>query len=162
MGETDLEPKLHKLIHEILIPYGSLLKHGDDPKEGIILGLYLSILELSESIKTLTEASLAYHAYPLVRTSLEALVDLKLLIEKPRYLEKLELDYYRSRRRFLKSALNEKFEIFGALRESVDLKRELSEASIKINELHKKGVRKTDIKEKFISAGMESEYIGIY
>jgi len=127
-----------------------------------LVSLYGSMIELCFTIKELEKCD-SRIAIPIIfRTVLEAELDLKNLIEEPKYGYRLELGFIRSWLEYLGVARRGENQFLKGLTQHPNLSDSIKQQKAREKELLKKGVQRIDIKEKFKLAEMEEEYGAVY
>ena len=124
--------------------------------------LYGSIIELSSSLNPLL-VSEHYSAIPVIlRSILEAYVDLENLCKDPKYGYSLEIKYIVESLRFLKEARNEKNAYLDIIAQAPDYDERLLSMEAEKKRLIDIGYKDLNKFERFSKAGMENEYRTIY
>lgn len=126
------------------------------------ISLYGSILELTGSCILLTDKRLVTGVPILLRTILEAYVDLVNLVENPQYGYNLEASYLKEWLKILEEARKGKNEYLRAISEASSLDQSIDEWRNSLKKLESKGYKVLKIEKKFERAGMEKEYRSIY
>lgn len=127
-----------------------------------VISLYGSIVELSSSIKELYVAG-HYSAIPVVlRTILEAFVDLRNLCKNPKYGYSLTINSSKESIKFLKAAKDDKNVYAEMIARDPNIDKEISDYEKQVESLKHKGSKGLNIREKFDEAGMLDEYLTIY
>lgn len=132
------------------------------PRHRSMVSLYGSILELTSAIKLLLRENLGTGVPILLRSILEAYVDLFNLADNPRYGYALELAYIREWLRILEEAKAGKNDYLSSITTAPDLDETISEWQRKKKQLERDGHRPLKQEEKFRRAQMEKEYKSIY
>ncbi len=127
-----------------------------------VIALYGSILELTGSCILLIDKRLITGVPVLLRSVLEAYVDLVNLIENPEYGHLLAVSYLKEWLKILEEAKNGKNEYLQAISEASSLDKSITEFRSELNKLKANGYKALEIKEKFKKAGMEKEFKSIY
>jgi len=151
------------------ISLDALLEHaaaftfdGTHPLHISTVSLYGSILELCGSLIPLLETE-HYSTIPVVlRSILEAYVDLENLCKEPKYGYSLEIKYLTENLKFLKEARNEKNVYLGIIAEAPDLEERISKMEAEKSRLIGLGYKDLNKFERFSKAGLETEYKTIY
>jgi len=124
--------------------------------------LYGSIIELSSSLNPLL-ISEHYSAIPVIlRSILEAYVDLENLCKDPKYGYSLEIKYIVKILKFLNEARNEKNTYLDIIAQAPDYDEQLSRMEAEKERLINLGYKDLNKFERFSKAGMENEYRTIY
>ena len=124
--------------------------------------LYGSIIELSSSLNPLF-ISEHYSAIPVIlRSILEAYVDLENLCKDPKYGYSLEIKYIVKSLKFLNEARNEKNTYLDIIAQAPDYDEQLSRMEAEKERLINLGYKDLNKFERFSKAGMENEYRTIY
>jgi hypothetical protein len=135
---------------------------GTHPLHANAIFLYGSIIELSSSLKPLL-ISEHYSAIPVVlRSILEAYVDLENLCKDPKYGYSLEIKYLIENLKYLKEARNEKNAYLDIIAQAPDYEERLSNMEAEKKGLFDRGYKDLNKFERFSKAGMENEYRTIY
>lgn len=126
------------------------------------VSLYGSILELSSSLIPLLESE-HYSSIPVIlRSILEAYVDLENLCKDPTYGYSLEIKSLIENIKFLKEARNEKNVYLGIIAEAPDFEERLSKLETEKSRLIGFGYKDLNKFERFSKAGLENEYKTVY
>lgn len=127
-----------------------------------VVSLYGSIIELSSSVKELYVAG-HFSAIPVVlRTILEAYVDLRNLCMDPKYGYSLTINSSKESIKFLKAAKDDKNVYARMIARDPDIDKHISDYEQQIESLKGKGSKGLTIKDKFDKADMQDEYLTIY
>lgn len=152
-----------KQAHDELQPLSTKFTFSKDhPLHRHIVALYGSIIELTGSLIILTDRRLITGVPVLLRSALEAYVDLYNLSENPAYGFALELSYIKEWLKILNEASTGKNEYLASICEAPDLGASISAWQKKKQELEAKGHRSLKVEQKFHRAGMEKEYRSVY
>lgn len=127
-----------------------------------LIALYGSILELTGAIILLVDRRLITGVPVVLRSVLEAYVDLHNLSESPTYGYSLELGHIKEWLKILVEAKAGKNEYLTAITEAPDLDSAIADWSKKKITLENKGYRALRVEQKFQRAGMEKEYRSQY
>lgn len=163
MGNGAATLNLLKEVHNRAVELSSQLSF--DKKHPLHLqsvSLYGSILELSSSIAILTKDGPKTGVPIVLRSLLEAVVDLVNLCEEPTYGYYLEAREASDWVNFLGAAAHGNNPYLDQVAEAPGLKESLEKHKEKLAGLKSKGYSPLQIKSKFKKAGMESEYATIY
>ncbi|OGU18221.1 MAG: hypothetical protein A2076_11670 [Geobacteraceae bacterium GWC2_53_11] len=135
---------------------------GTHPLHISTVSLYGSILELCGSLIPLLETE-HFSTIPVVlRSILEAYVDLENLCKEPTYGYSLEIKYLTENLKFLKEARNGKNDYLGIISEAPDLEERISLMEVEKNRLLTLGYKDLNKFERFSKAGLENEYKTVY
>lgn len=151
-----------KLLTDLLNHAATFTFDGTRPLHVNSVSLYGSILELSGSLVPLLDTE-HYSAIPVVlRSVLEAYVDLENLCKDPKYGYSLEIKTLVEGLKFLREAKNEKNAYLGIIAEAPDLDERLSGMEAEKNRLISLGYKDLNKFERFSKAGLENEYRTVY
>jgi hypothetical protein len=152
------EALLAKLLHLA----GKFKFDAKHPLHLHAVALYGSILELSSSLRPLY-LSEHYSSVPIIlRSLLEAYVDLENLSKDPKYGYSLELSYLEEILKFLKEAKSDQNIYMTIIAQKPDLDNRVDDFKTKIATLKGKGYKNLDKFKKFQKANLENEYRTIY
>lgn len=127
-----------------------------------VISLYGSIIELSSSIKVLYQSD-HFTAIPvLLRTILEAFVDLCNLCQDPKYGYSLIMNSQHESLRFLKAAQNDQNVYANMIAQDPNIDEQIASFEAKIDVLKKNGNKRLKVRERFEKADMGDEYQTIY
>lgn len=127
-----------------------------------VVSLYGSIIEFSSTIKELYKSG-HHSAIPIVlRSILEAFVDLKNLCQDPKYGYSLTINSREESLRFLKAAKDNQKVYAELVAQDPDFDLNYSNLKKEIESLKSKGNKGVSIRKKFDDAGMANEYQTIY
>lgn len=126
------------------------------------VALYGSIIELTGSLILLVDKKLLTGVSVLLRSVLEAYVDLHNLLANPSYGYALEISYIKEWLKVLQEAQAGQNDYLAAIREAPNLSASIAEWQDKKRQLEAKGHRSLKIEQKFQRAGMEKEYRSVY
>jgi len=158
----DVEAYYRKSLDALLNYAKSLTFDGTHPLHVSTVSLYGSILELCGSLIPLLETE-HYSTIPVVlRSILEAYVDLENLCKEPKYGYSLEIKSIIENLKFLKEARNEKNVYLGKIAEAPDLDERITKMETEKNRLMGLGYKNLNKFEKFHKAGLDNEYKTIY
>lgn len=135
---------------------------GSDSHHRCCMALYGSILELTTSCVILIDKGLLTGAFVLLRSILEAYVDLENLIESKSYLADLEMSFVTEWLRILDEAAAGGNEYLADISKSPDLAATIKKWRAKRSELEAQGGCVMTQAEKFKRAGLDREYRSIY
>lgn len=127
-----------------------------------IVALYGSIIELTGAVIALVDQRLTTGVPVLLRSTLEAYVDLQNLIDAPTYGYALELGHIKEWINLLNEAKTGRNEYLASINESPDLDARITEWTNQKIALERRGHRSLKIYQKFQRAGMEKEYKSLY
>jgi hypothetical protein len=127
-----------------------------------VIALYGSIIELTGSAILLVDKRLLSGTPVLLRSILEAYVDLCNLIENPRFGYALELSYIKEWLKILHEAQGGRNEYLLAISEAPLLPDSIAQWQSRKRKLEAEGHRSLTIEQKFQRIGMEKEYKSIY
>ncbi|HET7176227.1 MAG TPA: DUF5677 domain-containing protein [Gammaproteobacteria bacterium] len=136
--------------------------NGSDTLHRSCVSLYGSILELTTSFVILTDKGLLTGASVLVRSILEAYVDLENLTRDKSYLRDMEVSFAAEWLKILNEAAHGKNPYLGKLSEVPDLAEAIQKWEKKKAELESQGGRALRHLEKFQKANLENEYRSVY
>lgn len=152
-----------KRAHDELQPLSTRIDFSKDhPLHRHIVALYGSIVELTGSLILLTDHRLISGVPVLLRSVLEAYVDLYNLSENPTYAFSLQLSYLKEWLNILHEASSGKNEYLTTISKAPDLAATISAWQQKKRGLKDKGYKSLNVENKFQRAGMEKEYRSIY
>lgn len=152
-----------KQAHDQLQPLSTKFTFDKDhPLHRHVVALYGSIVELTGAMIILTEKRLITGVPVLLRSALEAYVDLYNLSENAAYGFALELSYLKEWLKILAEASTGKNEYLASISDAPDLLATISAWQKKKTELESKGHRSLKVEQKFQRAGMEKEYRSVY
>ncbi len=127
-----------------------------------VIGLYGSIIEMSRSIKVLYVNG---HFTPIpvvLRTMLEAFVDLTNLCKDPKYGYSLTINSKKELLKFLNAAQDNQNVYTIMSDKNPNLDKDIADFKGQIEELKADGIKGINIKDKFKKADMLDEYLMIY
>jgi Family of unknown function (DUF5677) len=157
-----VETYYRKLMTDLLNHAASFTFDGTHPLHISTVSLYGSILELGGSLIPLLETE-HYSTIPVVlRSILEAYVDLENLCKDPKYGYSLEIKTLVEGLKFLREARNEKNVYLGIIAEAPDLDERLTGMEAEKNRLIGLGYKDLNKFERFSKAGLENEYRTVY
>jgi len=157
-----IETFYRKLMTDLLNHAASFNFDGTHRLHVSTVSLYGSILELGGSLIPLLDTE-HYSTIPVIlRSILEAYVDLENLCKDPKYGYSLEIKTLVEGLKFLREARNEKNVYLGMIAEAPDLDERLSEMEAEKIRLISLGYKDLNKFERFSKAGMENEYKTIY
>lgn len=149
--------------HNSLQPLSTQLSFDKDhPLHRNLIALNGSIIELTGAVIMLVDHRLITGVPVLLRSILEAYVDLHNLIDAPTYGYALEHGHIKEWLKLLHEAKTGRNEYLAAIGEAPDLDARITEWSRRKVALENKGHRSLRIEQKFQRAGMEKEYRSIY
>jgi len=158
----NIEAYYRKSLDALLNYAKSLTFDGTHPLHVSTVSLYGSILELCGSLIPLLETE-HYSTIPVVlRSILEAYVDLENLCIEPTYGYSLEIKSLIENLKFLKEARNEKNIYLGIIAEAPDLDERISNMEKEKIRLMGLGYKDLNKFERFHKAGLDNEYKTIY
>lgn len=134
----------------------------EHPRQRNVVALYGSMIELTGSLIILVENKLITGVPVLLRSILEAHIDLHNLAENATYGYSLELSYIKEWLKILQEAKAGKNEYLISISSAPSLDASISDWQKKKQQLEAKGYRPLRIEQKFQRAGMEKEYRSIY
>lgn len=153
---------LNKEIEAVSDLASELKFNSTHPLHQHVISLYGSIVELSSSVKELYVAC-HYSAIPVVlRTILEAFVDLRNLCKDPKYGYSLTINSSNESIRFLKAAKDDENVYAEMISRDPNIDVHISNYEKQVESLKAKGSKGLNIREKFDEAGMLDEYLTIY
>src|SRR3989304_6690450 len=163
MGDFKVIEKYYqRSLKELIQLASSFTFDGTHPLHANAVSLYGSVIELSSSLIPLL-ATEHFSAIPVVlRSILEAYVDLENLCKDPKYGYSLEIKYLAESLKFLKEAKNEKNEYLEIIAHASDYDERVSKMEAERNRLIQLGYKDMNRFERFSKAGMENEYRTIY
>jgi len=127
-----------------------------------VISLYGSIIEFSSTIKELYKSG-HHSAIPVVlRSILEAFVDLKNLCQDPKYGYSLTINSNKESLKFLKAAKDNQHVYAELVARDPDVDQHINNFEKEINSLRNKGNKGVSIRCKFEKVGMAYEYQTIY
>lgn len=149
-------------LDELIHLAATLSFDGTHPLHANAIFLYGSIIELSSSLSPLLISG-HYSAIPVVlRSILEAYVDLENLCKDPKYGYSLEIKYLIENLKFLKETRNEKNAYLDIIAQAPDYEKRFSDMEAEKERLINLGYKDLNRFERFSKAGMENEYRTIY
>ena len=149
--------------HNALQPLSERLSFDKGyPLHRNLIALNGSIIELTGAVIVLVDHRRITGVPVLLRSILEAYVDLHNLIETPTYGYVLELGHIKEWLKILQEARAGKNEYLAAIAEAPDLDDRIAEWTKRKDVLENKGHRSLRIEQKFHRAGMEKEYKSQY
>lgn len=149
-------------LDELLHLAESFKFDGTHPLHANAIFLYGSIIELSSSLKPLL-ISEHYSAIPVIlRSILEAYVDLENLCRELKYGYSLEIKYLIESLKFFKEARNEKNAYLDIIAKAPDYEERLTKMEAEKKRLIDLGYQDLNRFQRFSMAGMENEYRIIY
>ena len=152
-----------KRAHDRLQPLSTRLSFDKaHPLHRNLNALYGSIIELTGGIIALVDRRLITGVPVLLRSMLEAYVDLLNLAANPTYGYTLELGHIKEWLKILHEAKTGKNEYLMAISEAPDLDERIAEWTRKKIALESRGIRSLRIEQKFQRADMEREYRSQY
>lgn len=152
------ETLLAKMLHLA----GKFKFDAEHPLHLHAVALYGSIIELSSSLKPLY-LSEHYSSVPIIlRSLLEAYVDLDNLSKDPKYGYSLELSYLEESLKFLKEAKSDQNIYMTIIAEKPNLDVRIDNFKKEIATLKSKGYKNINKLKKFQKANLENEYRTIY
>jgi hypothetical protein len=157
-----IESYYHRSLDELIQLAATFTFDGTHPLHVNAVSLYGSIIELSSSLIPLLNSE-HFSAIPvLLRSILEAYVDLENLCRDPKYGYSLEIKYLIENLKFLKEARNEKNAYLNIIAQAPDCEERISKMEAEINRLIQLGYKDLNRFERFSKAGMKNEYRTIY
>ena len=152
-----------KRAHDALQPLSQRINFSKEhPLHRNIIALYGSIIELTGSSILLVGKRLITGVPVLLRSILEAYVDLYNLSENPTYGYALELSYIKEWLKILQEAKGGKNEYLADIAAAPSLDASIADWQRKKQHFEAKGHRSLKIEQKFQRANMEKEYRSIY
>lgn len=152
-----------KRAHDELQPLSTQITFDKEhPLHRNVIALYGSMIELTGSIILLVDRRLITGVPVLLRSILEAYVDLHNLAASPAYGYALELSYIKEWLKILLEAKAGKNEYLSEISSAPSLDASIGDWQKKKQQLEAKGHRHLRIEQKFQRAGMEKEYRSIY
>ena len=136
-----------------------------DKKDSVdrnIIALYGSIIELTGSCIILVDKKMISAVPILLRSILEAYVDLINLINDPKYAHNLEVSYLKEWLRLLQQAKKGKNQYLKQISEADTLDDSIKDWTEQKEKLNKDGYKALTKENKFKLAGLEDEYYSIY
>lgn len=127
-----------------------------------VISLYGSIIELSSSIKVLYQSGHLTAIPVLLRTILEAFVDLCNLCQDPKYGYSLIMNSHNESLRFLKAAQNDQNIYTNMIAQDPNIDEHIANFEAKIDALKTNGNKRLNVRERFEKADMGDEYQTIY
>ncbi|TAL23730.1 MAG: hypothetical protein EPN94_08825 [Nitrospirae bacterium] len=127
-----------------------------------VISLYASIIEFSSTLKDLYQSG-HHSAIPIIlRSILEAFVDLKNLCKDPKYGYSLTINSNKESLKFLKAAKDNQDVYAELVAHDPDVDQHINDFEKEVNSLKNKGNKGVSIKDKFEKGGMAYEYQIIY
>jgi hypothetical protein len=157
-----IESYYRRSLDELIRLAATLTFDGTHKLHVIAVFLYGSIIELSSSLIPLLKSE-HFSAIPIVlRSILEACVDLENLCKDPKYGYSLEIKYLIEDLKFLKEARNERNAYLDIIAQAPDYEERISEIEAEKNRLLQLGYKDLNIFERFSKSHMENEYRTFY
>ncbi len=157
-----VETYYRKLLTDLLKHAARFTFDGTHPLHVSTVSLYGSILELGGSLIPLLDTE-HYSTIPIVlRSILEAYVDLENLCKDPKYGYSLEIKTLIEGLKYLREARKEKNVYLSIIAEAPDLDERLSGMEAEKNHLISLGYKDLNKFERFLKAGLENEYRTVY
>lgn len=135
---------------------------GSNEVHRYFMALYATILEQNRSAIALRAARSYAGIEQILRSCLEAYVDLSNLLRDNRYIDNLKFEYHRQWIKLAKAGIKGDNDFLAAFRDNEDAKDLLNRHSESLSALRKKGVSKKTIEEKFKDADLEEVYKSVY
>ena len=152
-----------KRAHDDMQPLSTQFRFDKEhPLHRNLVALYGSIIELTGAIIHLVDRRLITGVSVLLRSILEAYVDIVNLTEKATYGYALELGHMKEWLKILHEAKTGKNEDLAAIHEAPTLDATIADWTRKKLALEKKGYHALKVEKKFQLAGMEKEYRSQY
>jgi len=152
-----------KRAHDEFQPFSQQIKFDKEhPQHRNIIALYGSIIELTGSAILLVDKRLITGVPVIIRSILEAYVDLYNLAENPAYGYALEISYIKEWLKILHEAKGGQNEYLAAISQAPSLDGSITAWQRQKQQLEAKGHRSLQIEQKFQRAHMEKEYRSIY
>ncbi|MEI8180762.1 DUF5677 domain-containing protein [Aestuariivirga sp.] len=129
-------------------------------REALVLAYQATILEITQGIQTLLDAKNGRSAFILLRSALEAYIDLKGTLEVKGYPDRRELDFIKDRLRVLNEAKAGHNFALGGLMTTAEA--DISDQERRAHELKSRGATTTKIKDRFALAGEADMYSSVY
>ena len=150
-------------MHDNVLPLAEQIQFDKQhPRHRNVIALYGSILELTGAIILLVEHQMITGVPVMLRSILEAYVDLHNLIETATYGYAMELGHIKEWLKILDEAKKGKNEYLEAISKAPFLDSTIAEWTKKKHSLQQKGYQALKIEQKFQRAGMEKEYRSQY
>lgn len=150
-------------MHDNMLPLATQIQFDKQhPLHRNVIALYGSILELTGAIILLVENKMITGVPVMLRSILEAYVDLHNLIETPRYGYAMDLGHIKEWLKILHEAKSGKNEYLEAISKAPFLDSTIADWTKKKRTLEQKGYQALKIEQKFQRAGMEKEYRSQY
>jgi hypothetical protein len=157
-----IESFYQRSLDELIQLAASFTFDGTHPLHANAVFLYGSVIELSSSLIPLRKTE-HFTAIPIIlRSILEAYVDLENLCRDPKYGYALEIKYLVESLKLLKEARNEKNAYIEIVAQAPDYEERVSKMEAEKNRLIQLGYKDLNRYERFSKAGMENEYRTIY
>lgn len=163
MGDFNaVESYYQRSLDKLIKLAASLTFDGTHPLHANAVSLYGSVIELSSSLLPLMKTE-HFSTIPVVlRSILEAYVDLENLCKDHKYGYSLEIKYLVESLKFLKEARNEKNAYLELIAQAPDYEERISKMESEKNRLLQLGYKDLNRFQRFSKAGMENEYRTIY
>ena len=127
-----------------------------------LVTLYGSVLEMSHAILVLVNGDAGIGVPIILRSLLEAFLDLNNLVETKSYGYHLDAGHWKEWIKILQEAKLGQNPYLEEISKSPDLDQMLAEFTSKLNELTKKGIKPLKQFEKFERCSLTAEYLSIY
>jgi hypothetical protein len=163
-----LEPLEERLLgvleaaHDCALSAAKRIRISADPSNYYAGMLYFEIIELTGSITLLRRYTRVAGISIMMRSALDAFVDLKLLFKDPDYWKNLEAADSAEWRKILQAASVPTNDYLAAFRADPQFPDYRVHMKKKNAEAKTVSATRLGMEEKFVKAGMSSEYIGMY
>jgi hypothetical protein len=152
----------HNLLVKVLDNFEHLKFDKKHPWHNILITLYCSIVEYSDTILNLNKEDKSIGLPLIARGLIEAYVDLKNLSENKAYGYNLEVSYLSEWLKITKEAGTLENPFLNAIGEAKEFSVQVTEWEAELVEMKEKGARKLSQFHKFELAGLTHEYRSIY
>lgn len=162
-------PPLKEMLHLLLFVHDgakeilqTMRVNLGSATERTILSLYATIIEQTDCSATLLKQDKAWATDIMLRSSLEAFVDLINLANDREYLNAMIFSYHDEQIKLLREGMTGGNKFFGDLHMSPDTQEALKEHQADRDALAAKGFKKMLVAERFAQADLTAEYKSIY
>lgn len=135
---------------------------GNNEVHRYFMALYATILEQNCSAIALRAAGSYAGIKQILRSNLEAYVDLCNLLRDSRYIDNLKFEYHRQWIKLAKAGIQGDNDFLASFRDNQDVRDLLDRHGENLRALRKKGVKKKMIEQKFEDAGLMDVYRSVY
>jgi len=166
-NKTFIESEFLPFMEGVAIDLQNLLPdlkfRKDNPQHLYSICLYCSILSLGQSCLLLVLNKYLIPLRILLRSLVEAHVDLINSINDPYYFKKMYLVYLAEKKRLLSNAMkNPDNPFFEYIRASMNLEEEIQKIDEESNQIKTKAIRSLNVAERFSQANLTNQYQVVY